>query len=127
MHVVALPHGISHNTGGMPGYIFQNGQHMELSGSKKALFLLLVFIFIFAFTARSLEAEFVFMKDGSLVEGEIISENTSSINVKGADGKTTRIKRDDIMRILYTKLKMGKIYIQKRDGEGLVAYMVDED
>jgi len=31
------------------------------------------------------------------------------------------------MRILYTKLKLGKIYIQKRDGEGLVAFMVDED
>jgi hypothetical protein len=31
------------------------------------------------------------------------------------------------MRILYTELKMGKIYIQKRDGKGVVAYMVDED
>ena len=31
------------------------------------------------------------------------------------------------MRILYTKLKMGKIFIQKRDGEGIVAFIVDED
>ena len=47
--------------------------------------------------------------------------------VRLADRKTKQIPRSEIMRILYTELKMGKIYIQKRDGKGIVAYMVDED
>jgi hypothetical protein len=31
------------------------------------------------------------------------------------------------MRILYTELKMGKVYVQKRNGESIIAYIVNED
>ncbi len=72
-------------------------------------------------------AEFIFLKDGSIIEGQIVTDAADYITLRDKDQKQQKIKRDSIMRILYTKLKMGKIYIQKRDGEGIVAYMVDED
>lgn len=72
-------------------------------------------------------AEFVFSKDGSILEGQIISDARDAVTIRATDRKAHVIKRGNIIRILYTELKMGKIYIQKRDGEGLVAYMVDED
>jgi len=72
-------------------------------------------------------AEFIFLKDGSIVDGTIISDGAASVTVRTADRKVQQISRGEIMRVLYTKLKMDKIYIQKRDGKGLVAYMVDED
>ncbi len=74
-----------------------------------------------------LMAEFIFLKDGSITEGVIISDSAGSVTFRTADKKVKQIPRHSILRILYTKLKMGKIYIQKRDGKGLVAFMVDED
>lgn len=74
-----------------------------------------------------LSAESVFLKDGSIIEGRIISDAAASVSIRLEDRKVRQIQRSDIMRILYTELKMGKIYIQKRDGKGIVAYMVDED
>lgn len=79
------------------------------------------------FNILPLSAESIFLKDGSIVEGRIISDAASSVTIRMEDKKTRQIQRSDIMRILYTELKMGKIYIQKRDGKGIVAYMVDED
>ncbi|PKL17116.1 MAG: hypothetical protein CVV49_12960, partial [Spirochaetae bacterium HGW-Spirochaetae-5] len=80
-----------------------------------------------AYTEVPAAAEAVFLKDGSIIDGTIISDAASSVTLRLADKKTKQIPRSDIMRILYTELKMGKIYIQKRDGKGVVAYMVDED
>lgn len=74
-----------------------------------------------------LHAEFIFLKNGSIIEGNITKDSADSVNLHGKDGRDRVIPRNTIMRILYTSLKMGKIYIQKRDGEGLVAFMVDED
>jgi fibronectin type 3 domain-containing protein len=72
-------------------------------------------------------AEAVFMKNGPIIVGKITSETADSISITTTDGKTSKIKRGDILRILYTKLKMGKVFIQKRDGKALTAYIVDED
>jgi len=74
-----------------------------------------------------LSAEFVFLKDGLIESGAIISDSAASVTIRTSDKKKKQIPRKDIMRILYTELKMGKVYIQKRDGEGIVAYIVDED
>ena len=82
---------------------------------------------IILFNIIPLSAESIFLKDGSIIDGTIISDGASSVMVRLADRKTKQIPRSEIMRILYTELKMGKIYIQKRDGKGIVAYMVDED
>ncbi len=74
-----------------------------------------------------LVAEAVFLKDGSIVEGSIISDGAGSVTIRTHEKMSRQIKRTDIMRILYTELKLGKIYVQKRDGKGIVAHLVDED
>ncbi|HPA73949.1 MAG TPA: hypothetical protein PKY31_16880 [Spirochaetota bacterium] len=75
----------------------------------------------------NLRSENVFLKDGRIINGAIVGDAATSITVKKADGKREVISRGDIMRILYTELNMGKIYVQKRDGKSVTAYMVDED
>jgi len=73
------------------------------------------------------QGEFIFLKDGSIVEGVIVADNAGSVRLRLSDNKMRQIKRDDITRILYTKLKMAKVFIQKRDGKAVVAFIVDED
>lgn len=72
-------------------------------------------------------AEYVFMKDGAITEGKIISDAAESIVLKEKDGKNRQIERKKILRVLYTSLNMAKLYVQKRDGSSFVAYLVDED
>ena len=93
----------------------------------KLLLTSFIFMLLVLVSEKSLMAEAVFLKDGSIINGNIISDAAGSLTLRLADKKTKQIPRSDIMRILYTELKMGKIYIQKRDGKGIVAYMVDED
>ena len=84
-------------------------------------------VILIAISVMPLSAEFIFLKDGSIVEGKIISDAAASVTISTQDKKQKKILRSDIMRILYTKLNMSKIYIQKRDGKGIVAFIVDED
>ncbi len=79
------------------------------------------------FTTAELRAEYVFLKDGSIIKGAIVSETSGAVVIMGEDRKKQTIKRENIMRVLYTELNMGKIWVQKKSGEGFIAYMVDED
>lgn len=72
-------------------------------------------------------AEFIFLKDGSIIEGTITSDAADYITLRTKDKKEKQIQRSNILRILYTKLSLGKVYVQKRDGKGIEVYMVDED
>lgn len=87
--------------------------------------LLTTFFSLFFFPAK-VNAEFVFLKDGKIIKGTIIEDKPRQIIIRVA-GKKQSIRRADVMRILYTSLKMGKVYIQKRDGTNVLAYIVDED
>jgi len=82
---------------------------------------------ILLFFIESLNAETVFLKDGSIIEGRIIYDSAGTVAVKDKESKTRTIQRANIMRILYTDLYMGKVYVQKTDGKNIIAYMVDED
>ena len=98
------------------------------SGKFVKLCMLVSASLLFAVLIESpLAAEAVFLKDGSIVEGSIISDGAGSVTVRTVEKKNKQIPRSDIMRILYTELKLGKIYVQKRDGKGIVAHLVDED
>ncbi len=72
-------------------------------------------------------SENVFLKDGSIIKGSIVKDAATTITVKKDDGKSEVISRDNILRILYTNLKMGKIHVQMRDGSNFEAFVVDED
>lgn len=72
-------------------------------------------------------AESVFLKDGKIIECKITQDKKDAIVIQGSTGEIREIQRIDILRVLYTELKMNKIYVQKRDGKGINAYLVAED
>lgn len=78
-------------------------------------------------SACSAFAEYIFLRDGSIIRGKIVSDSAASIVITDKDNKRQTIPREKIMRILYTDLYLGKIYVQKIDGKNEVCYMVDED
>ncbi|PKL17032.1 MAG: hypothetical protein CVV49_13055 [Spirochaetae bacterium HGW-Spirochaetae-5] len=85
------------------------------------------FTSLILFISINLCAEYLFLKDGSIVKGVIISETAAYINFRNEEKKTERYPRDQIMRVLYTELNMGRVFVQRRDGKVDTVYMVDED
>lgn len=74
-----------------------------------------------------LSAEYVFTKDGSIIQGKIISDSKDYITITTPDKKSKTITRNNIIRILYTELYMGKIFVNLIDGSVIEVYMVDEN
>lgn len=74
-----------------------------------------------------LHAESVFIKDGSIIQGSIVSDTADTITMYTTEKKTVTIQRSRIMRILYTELYMGKIFVNLIDGSVIEVYMVDEN
>ena len=77
--------------------------------------------------SSTLSAEYVFLKNGSIVKCRIEAETKTSITGRMPNGKPVTFNARDIIRILYTELYMGKIFVNKTDGTVIEAYMVDED
>lgn len=74
-----------------------------------------------------LHGEYLFLKNGTVMEGKILNESPASMTVLSRDGKTVTVQRDTVLRVMYTQLYRGKIYIQKTDGKVIEAYIIDED
>jgi hypothetical protein len=72
-------------------------------------------------------AEYVFKKDGGIVQGRIVRDQAQSIDVRTADGTTESISRADILRIVYTELYLGKVYARLTSGEVVEGYQVYEN
>ncbi|MCL2154357.1 MAG: hypothetical protein FWH53_01695 [Leptospirales bacterium] len=85
-----------------------------------------ILILLSMITVIPLRAELVFLNDGSIIEGEIVENVKESITVKDNYNKLHEIQRGDILRIRQS-IETGKVYIQKRNGEGISAYIVDEN
>ncbi|HNW27209.1 MAG TPA: fibronectin type III domain-containing protein [Spirochaetota bacterium] len=79
------------------------------------------------FSAGRLYGEYLFLKNGTVIEGKILKESPSSMSVLSPDGRTVTVQRDTVLRVMYTQLYRGKIYIQKTDGRVIEAYIIDED
>lgn len=82
---------------------------------------------IAVFSGAPLHGEYVFLKNGTVVECKILSETPSSMTVETPEGKTSVISRATVLRVMYTQLYRGKLYIQKVDGRVIEAYIIDED
>ncbi len=100
---------------------------MRMKLNSGELFVALaVFAAVFMSSGR-LGAEFVFLKNGRIIEGNIVSESPYDMIVLERGGKRSTISRRNIMRVLYTQLYRGRLYIQKIDGSVIEAFIVDED
>ncbi len=99
-----------------------------MSLKKRHLSYLFTIALLFALGGTGdLLSENIFLKDGRIINGSITGDAAKSITVRKADGKSEVISRDNILRILYTELAMGKIHVQMRDGSNFEAFIVDED
>ncbi len=86
-------------------------------------FILLILISI----SMTGNAEYVFKKDGSIKKGVIVKDAPSFIMIRNKGGGAERISRNNIARILYSELYMGKVYVRLTTGEVIEGYQVDED
>jgi len=93
----------------------------------KPVTIISFFIILLFAALQPLNAEYIFLKDGSILQGKIISDSSAAVTFRDDKKKVKTIPRKEIMRILYTQLYMGKIYVQKTDGKSIICYMVDED
>ncbi len=100
---------------------------MKLKMLRKLLTAVSAVVIFVAGSEHSLFAEYVFKKDGSIIKCSIVKDEPSFLMVKNDAGASIRINRNDIMRILYTELYMGKIYVRMTSGEVIEGYQVDED
>ncbi len=87
----------------------------------------IILIFAVLFLTVNLRSEYLFLKDGLIIKGSIISDKADSISFRNDEGKVLRYPRDKILRLLYTELNMGRVFVQRRDGKVDTVYMVDED
>ncbi len=90
----------------------------------KLIFVTVLFLSIIPSLAN---AEFIFKKDGEIVKGSILEETQYYMTIQKKGGVVERINRNIIIRVLFTDLYMGKIYIRLTSGEVIEGYQVDED
>lgn len=88
------------------------------------IILLVTGLMLFSANAN---AEHIFKTDGTIIEGRITVDTADTIVVVTPRGDSVTIKRSSIMRILYTKIYLGKVYIRMTDGVMKEGYIVDED
>jgi hypothetical protein len=97
------------------------------NGCKKIAWIIAAAGISLTVTTGILRAETVFLKDGMILDGSIVSEAAGTVKVRLKDKTTKVVPRTNILRVLYTELYMGKQYVQKVDGKGIICYVVDED
>jgi hypothetical protein len=90
-------------------------------------FIIILAFFIALTSYGKLSAEHVFLKDGSIVKCRILDETPAEYTVRVKGGGKKVFLRKNIMRVLYTKFYMGKVYIYKTDGKIIEACIVEED
>lgn len=88
------------------------------------ILLLVMCLLLFSVNAG---AEHIFKTDGTIIEGRITTDTADSIVVITTRGDSVTIRRSSILRILYTKIYLGKVYIRMTDGVMKEGYIVDED
>ena len=94
----------------------------------KSLYIYLIYLIIALILFNSpAMAEYIFLKDGSILTGKIESETPVAISLVKTDGTRQMINHNNIIRVLYTELYMGRVYVQQTNGKGLEVFMVDED
>ncbi len=85
-----------------------------------------VVVILCAFTYTGLYAEYLYLKDGQVIQGTIESEDAEGYTVK-TKYQTKRIPRGDITRIMYGERKMEPIFLLMNDGSSKKGFLVDQD
>ncbi len=100
---------------------------ISMTNCIKSYSCFIIFISALLFPGVSLYSETFFMKDGSITEGNITSEDDNKISIKRGTGEAAVIERKNILRVLVHKRYLDKKYITKNGGIVLYGYIVNED
>lgn len=73
-----------------------------------------------------LRAESVFLKDGSIIEGAVISETSDTLTITTPGRLKTEIPRTEIIRVLINDGYKKLVTIRKKDGTEITAHVVEE-
>jgi hypothetical protein len=92
----------------------------------KRITLIFIVTFISVLSETAVFAEFIYLNDGQVLQGKIVSEDTKEIVVETKFQKRT-IRRDDVLRIMYGERKMEKVFLLMNDGTLRNGFKVDED
>ena len=85
-----------------------------------------VALVMFATATSPLFAESVFLKDGSIVEGAITAETSTTLTVIMPNKLKTEIPRTEIIRVLQNGDYKKPATIRKKDGTEMTIYIVEE-
>lgn len=84
-------------------------------------------ILLLIFMPSLLSGAHVFLKDGAIHKGRILNETAAVVVMCDESGAVHTFNRGKVMRVLYTDLYMGKVFVRLTDGTVIEAYQVDED
>lgn len=91
---------------------------------KKLIFTVLFFSMVL-FSSKVF-AEYIYMNDGQVIQGTIVSEDADTMTVK-TKYQTKKINRSDVLRVMYGERKMERIYLLMKDGTTIKGFLVDQD
>ncbi|MBP7737090.1 MAG: hypothetical protein KA369_14020 [Spirochaetes bacterium] len=94
---------------------------------KEKYYYIILFTAAIAIISSSLHAESIFLRDGSIVEGTITTENFETITVKQYNGKSRAVPRKEIIRTLFNDHYKTMFYFQLDGDEMVEGYIVEED
>ncbi len=89
---------------------------------KKTIISLLIL-----FAVLPLKAEYLFLKDGSIIKGKVINDTPDAVTIQNEQNYVLTYPRFKIIRVQYSEINMGKIYVQMRNGENFRGYLIEED
>lgn len=85
-----------------------------------------ILILIFSMMISAANAEIIYLKDGQIIKGDIIKEDSAFITVK-TKYQVKRINRIYISRILYGERDLEEINILMNDGSTISGFLIDQD
>lgn len=89
-------------------------------------FKILVLFVLVMFLQISVQAEYLFLKDGSIIEGSIVKDDKKTVKIKTAEGERDyQVK--NISRILYSDEFKIKKYLYLKDNSVVEGYVTQED
>lgn len=75
----------------------------------------------------SVRAEYIFLKDGSVIKGTILKDTDKKILIKADRGYRVTVKRSEVLRVSYKKADLAKQKIEFVSGKTIFVYIVGED
>lgn len=87
------------------------------------------FVFIiFILSAIPLSAEYLFLTDGSIIEGRLINETPARVTFRSDENRAVKTyPRNQVIRVHYTEMSFNRIFLQLHNGKTMSVFLVGED